>query len=98
MVETIGVITGAGSGTGYVKEAAEAGCQLYITGEQSLYLVQYCMHLGMNLIVGSHTFTELPGVRALANLLKDRNPELDLIQLPETHYEALPHTAESWVQ
>jgi putative NIF3 family GTP cyclohydrolase 1 type 2 len=95
-ISALGVVTGCGALTSYVKEAADFGCQLYITGEQSLYLIQYCMSIGMNLMVGSHTFTELPGVRALAIQVQERHPGLQLIEIPEAHYETLPDKAVQW--
>ena len=95
-IGSIGVVTGAGILTSYVKDAAEAGAQLYITGEQSLYLIQYCMSIGMNLIVGSHTFTELLGVRSLAEKIQARHPELEIVEVVESHYEALPNKAVQW--
>ena len=95
-IRSIGVVTGGGSLTSFVKDAADAGCELYITGEQSLYLIQYCMSIGMNLIVGSHTFTELPGVRSLAEKLQIRHPDVQIAEIPESHYESLPNKAVQW--
>ncbi len=95
-VASLGVVTGGGSHTSYVKDAAEVGCELYITGEQSLYLIQYCMSIGMNLIIGSHTFTELPGVRALAEKIQERHPDLQVVEVTESHYETLPNKAVQW--
>ncbi len=92
----MGVVTGGGSLTSYVKDAVQAGCQLYITGEQSLYLIQYCMSIGINLIVGSHTFTELPGVRSLVEKLQARHTGLEIAQIEESHYESLPNKAVHW--
>ena len=82
-VRKIGLITGAGLKTSDVKLALERGCDTYITGEKVLYTVQYAAFVGINLIVGSHTFTEIfrraqPGGKA-AELF----PEISILQLPE---------------
>ena len=95
-IERIGVVTGAGSMTNYAKEAHDQGCQLYITGERSLYLVQYCLLVGMNLAVCSHTFTELPGVKALAAKVSDLVPGIQVIEIPESHDELMPNKAVRW--
>ena len=43
----------------------------------------------MNLIVGSHTFTEIFGVRSLAQKLQERFPDVEVIQLYEEHMEVV---------
>ena len=93
-ISSFAVVTGGGSLTKYAHEARNAKCELYITGEQSLYLIQYCLIAGLNLMIGSHTFTELPGVRALAAELQKRCPGLISIEIPETHYETAPKSVQ----
>ncbi len=86
-VKRIGMITGAGDRTDCLHSAKSQQCDVYITGEKSLYTVQYAKFIGMNLIVGSHTFTEIFGVKALAHKIKEASPQLELVCLPEEHLE-----------
>jgi putative NIF3 family GTP cyclohydrolase 1 type 2 len=87
LIKRIGMITGAGNSTDNIRDALNADCDVYITGEKSLYTIQYAQYAGMNLIVGSHTFTEIFGVRALAEKLKEHFADLEVIQLTEPHFE-----------
>ena len=64
--------------------AAEAGCDTYITGEYALYSQQYARHAGMNLLVGSHTNTEILGVKSMAEGLA-RETDIKIIRLPEAN-------------
>ena len=83
----IGVLTGAGNSTDHIRLALISGCDTYITGEASLYTIQYAQYVGINLLVGSHTFTELYGVESLVNRIKEIHTDLELIQLQEPHFE-----------
>lgn len=65
-VKKICVAAGGGNLTTEMKIAAERGCDTYVTGEYSLYSAQYARFAGMNLLVGSHTNTEIFGVQAMA--------------------------------
>lgn len=86
----VGVMTGAGHSTDYLKLAFDEGCDTYITGEASLYTIQYAQFAGMNLLVGSHTFTEIFGVETLAGKVKERHPEIEVMKLEESHFELNP--------
>lgn len=86
-IRKVGVITGAGNSTALIKQAKEAGCDAYITGEKSLYSVQYAKFIGLNHIVGSHTFTEVFGVKTLVEKLKKEFSEIESIYLEEEHLE-----------
>lgn len=86
-IKRIGLLTGAGHSTSYIRDAHQAGCDVYITSEKILYTVQYAQFIGMNLIVGSHTFTEIFGVRALAEKIKTTFPGLEIVRLHEPHIE-----------
>lgn len=57
--------------TDLVREAIELGCDTYITGETNLYMAQYAMERGVNLLIGTHTHTEFPGVESLCARLQD---------------------------
>lgn len=69
-IRRVGITTGGGNLTDVLREAADMGCDTYITGETNLYTVQYARYRNMNLIVGTHTHTEFPGVETLANKLR----------------------------
>lgn len=86
-IRRIGMITGAGNSTALIKQAIEADCDAYITGEKTLYSVQYAKFIGMNMIVGSHTFTEIFGVKSLAEKLQTQFPQLKLVRIEEEHLE-----------
>jgi len=86
-VKRVCLVCGGGMMTKDVKEAVDRGCDVYITGEKMLYTVEYAQFAGINLIIGSHTFTELPGVEGLAQALKARRPGLEIIRLQEEHIE-----------
>ncbi len=86
-VRRICVVTGGGMLTSDVREAVEAECDVYITGEMVLYTIEYARFAGINLIIGSHTFTEIFGVEGLAIKIKESFPEVELLRLPEEHLE-----------
>ncbi|WP_028551503.1 Nif3-like dinuclear metal center hexameric protein [Paenibacillus sp. UNC451MF] len=86
-IHRVGIVTGAGNSTLSIRDAHESGCDAYITGERTLYTILYAKYIGMNLIVGSHTFTELFGVRSLARKLKELVPYVEIIELKEEHFE-----------
>ncbi|NMM52893.1 Nif3-like dinuclear metal center hexameric protein [Paenibacillus aquistagni] len=87
MVKRIGMITGAGSNTNEIRSAKEQHCDVYMTGEKSLYTIQYAKFAGINLLVGSHTFTEIFGVRSFAQKLQAAYPSIELVYLAEEHFE-----------
>lgn len=87
MVKRVGLVTGAGFSAVDIKEAWDLNCDTYITGEKILYTVQYAKFKGINLVVGSHTFTETFGVERLAGIIKERFPEIEVIKINEEHIE-----------
>jgi dinuclear metal center YbgI/SA1388 family protein len=87
LIWKVGVITGAGNSTALIKQAKELGCDVYVTGEKTLYSVQYAKFIGLNQIVGSHTFTEVFGVKTLVEKLKKEFNEIEIIYLEEEHLE-----------
>ncbi|HDR6312505.1 TPA: Nif3-like dinuclear metal center hexameric protein [Bacillus cereus] len=86
-VKRIAILTGAGNNTNLIERALEKGCDTYITGEKTLYTVQHAKFKGINLIVGSHTFTEVFGVESLAHQLKERDNSIEITRLNEEHLE-----------
>jgi putative NIF3 family GTP cyclohydrolase 1 type 2 len=86
-IRRVGLATGGGLMTHNVHEAVQKGCDVYITGERVLYTVQYAKYAGIDLIVGSHTLTEILGVECMAQKLRDRFPHIHLVRVPEEHLE-----------
>ena len=87
LIKKIGVITGAGFGSIDIKDAVNLGCDAYFTGEKILYTVQYAQYSKINLIVGSHTFTEIFGLESLAKMINKRFPMVEIIRIKEEHVE-----------
>ena len=86
-VHRVGVTTGGGNMTNHIKEAADMGCDTYITGETSLYSVEYSRYRRINLVVGTHTHTELPGLEGLCERLKPYT-KVEFIHIHEGRFEA----------
>ena len=87
LIKRVGVVTGAGFSATDIKDAAKLGCDVYFTGEKILYTVQYAKYTKINLIVGSHTFTEIFGVESLAKMINEKYPELEIFRIEEDHIE-----------
>lgn len=87
-IKRIGLVCGNGGPTDCLKESVENNCDVYITGECNLYTIEYAKLKEINLIIGSHTFTELFGIENLALKLNDSVKELEVVRLYEGHYEA----------
>ncbi|MBY0097836.1 Nif3-like dinuclear metal center hexameric protein [Mesobacillus maritimus] len=88
-VKRVGLVCGNGAPTACLKEAVENKCDVYITGECNLYTIQYAQFKGINLIIGSHTFTEIFGIESLALKLNENIKELEVVRLNEKHDEAI---------
>ena len=86
-IRRICVTAGGAFMTDHVKEAAERGCDAYVTGEKLLYTVQYARFAKIDLFVGSHTFTEIFGVESLAKKIRQQFPEPEIVRLVEEHME-----------
>lgn len=88
-IKRVGLVCGGGGFTTDVREAVERNCDVYITGEKVLYTIEYAKFAGINLIVGSHTFTEIFGVESLAMKIKDKYKNIEVVRLKEEHLEAI---------
>lgn len=84
-IRKVAVAAGGGNMTTEMRIAAEQGCDTYVTGEYVLYSQQYAELTGMNLFVGSHTNTEILGVRSMAERICG-NTDVQLIRLTEPNY------------
>ena len=87
-VKRVGLVCGGGGLTPDVKEAASWGCDVYITGEKILYTIEYAQFAEINLIIGSHTFTEIFGIESLTKKIKEKYQDIEIIRLKEEHLEA----------
>jgi len=85
LIQKVCITTGGGNMTGDMKIAVDEGCDTYITGEYVLYSQQYAQLKEMNLLIGSHTNTEILGVESLGKLLA-ADTDLKLIRIPEANY------------
>ena len=85
-IKRVCLVAGNGGTTSCVREAVENNCDVFITGECDLPTIQYSKFKKINLIIGSHTFTEIFGVQSLAMKLKEKIETLEIVQLSEEHY------------
>ena len=76
IVIKIGIVSGGGSDM--IAEATTLGVDVFLTGEPSLQGYNLAENLKMNIVFAGHYATELPGVRALANLVTRK------LRLPST--------------
>ncbi|WP_086480679.1 Nif3-like dinuclear metal center hexameric protein [Oceanospirillum sanctuarii] len=79
-INKIGWCTGAAQG--FIEQAADAGCDLYISGEISENTVHAARELGVAYIAAGHHATERYGVLALGRWLQD-NYGIEHITLDE---------------
>jgi dinuclear metal center YbgI/SA1388 family protein len=69
-VSQVGIVSG---GAGFlVGQAAEAGVDVYLTGEVSHNVYHEASELGLNVVYGGHYATETAGLQALAEHLVER--------------------------
>jgi dinuclear metal center YbgI/SA1388 family protein len=68
VIHRVAVVPGAGSS--FYREAAEAGCDLLITGDVKYHDAQSALALGLHMIDAGHSETELPFVSRLASQLR----------------------------
>jgi len=69
-IRQVGIVSG---GAGFlVDQAAEAGVDVYLTGEMSHSAYHQARDLGLNVIYGGHYATETAGLKALAEHLAGR--------------------------
>ncbi len=86
-IKKVYTVCGGGSNTEFVKEAIDLDADVYITGEKVLYTLQYAKDQKINLVIGSHTFTEVFGVMSLVDLIKKQFPKVDIFLIEEDHIE-----------
>jgi dinuclear metal center YbgI/SA1388 family protein len=87
LIKRVGVVSGSGADIETLREAYLNQCDAYITGEKKSKSLLYAKQVGMNFILGSHTFTEYNGLKAYANLIKENAKDIEIISLQENHFE-----------
>ncbi len=85
-ISRIVAVPGAGNLTGYLAEARDHEVDLFVTGETSLYLLEYARYLRINVLVYSHNYTENFGTRNLANKIAHELCIEKVIKLDEPHF------------
>ena len=80
-VRRVGIVSG---GAGFlVDQAAEAGVDVYLTGEVNHGVYHRARELGLNVVFGGHYATETAGLKALAGHLAERfHLETTFLDLP----------------
>lgn len=86
-VKKVHILCGGGQRIRDIMEAKEEGCDTYITGEKNLYLIEFAQFHNINLIVGSHTFTEVFGVEGMAKKIENGFNEINIKRIKESHFE-----------
>lgn len=79
-IEDIAVLTG--SGTDWIREAAEAGVDALVTGEGKQKAYHEAKEAGLNVFLAGHYATETFGVRRLQSLVDDWGIETTFIDHP----------------
>jgi putative NIF3 family GTP cyclohydrolase 1 type 2 len=80
------VATGGGQDTSSLDSAIAENCDTYITGEYSMYLQHYAQFHGISLIIGSHTKTEIIGVRSFVTKLAANFHGITIHEIEEPNY------------
>ena len=80
------VCTGGGNETTSFDSAITEKCDTYITGEYGMYLQHYAEFHKINLIIGSHTKTEIIGVRSFVNKITSCFEDLTSFEIDEPSY------------
>lgn len=88
-IKKVYILCGAGHMTSDIKDAVEEDCDLYLSGEKILYSVEYARHTDLNMVIGSHTYIELFGVKSMAELITKEFKDIEVLQIQEEHLEAI---------
>lgn len=74
-----------GAGADYIYDAAQAGCQAFVTGECKHNLLLDAENLGVTLVAAGHFETENPVIPVLMRKLKERFRDVSFIQSRSAH-------------
>lgn len=81
-ISRIAVCSGGGASFGLFMEASQAGVDLYLTGD-STEMYQMAKDIGINVIFAGHHATEIVGVRALSQVVKEKfDVEATFVDIP----------------
>lgn len=87
-VQKVAVCGGAGGE--YIKEAFDAGCDTFVTGEAKHHEFLEAQRLGINLIVAGHFSTEVPVLEKLCDGILKKFPKLAVnVAYEECPYETV---------
>ena len=86
LVIRIACVTGAGASTKYLAEALRYGIDLYLTGETSLYLLEYASFRNGSALIYSHNYTEIFGTQNLADKIAGQLGIKAIFRLDEPHF------------
>jgi len=76
----IGVIGGGASASIFMEGAIKEGCDTYVTGDYNMYLQLNAKFLGCNLLIGSHTKTEILGTREFMKKLQEKLGNIEIFE------------------
>jgi len=74
-----------GGGADYLYDAAQAGCQAFVTGECKHNILLDAESLGVTLVAAGHFETEDPVIPALIQRLAERFQDVSFVRSCETH-------------
>ena len=86
LIKRVACVPGAGANTGYLAEALAYDVDLYLTGETSLYLLEYARFHHVSVLIYSHNYTEIFGTRNLADRLAAHLGIRTISRLDEPHF------------
>jgi putative NIF3 family GTP cyclohydrolase 1 type 2 len=86
LITRIACVSGAGASTKYLAEALRYGVDLYLTGETSLYLLEYAAFHNINVLIYSHNYTEIFGTQNLAGRIAEQLGIKAVFRLDEPHF------------
>ncbi|HSR30905.1 MAG TPA: Nif3-like dinuclear metal center hexameric protein [Anaerolineae bacterium] len=78
----VAVVAGWGGEPEWMAEAQTLGCDTFLTGEAAMFGLLFAKEAGLNLILGGHYATEVPGVMALGARIA-RDLAVDVTFIPE---------------
>jgi len=84
-IHTVCINAGGGDSTYKLKEAFDLNSNVYITGGYNLEFLQYAEFLNINLLIGSHTNTELLGILNMMDILGSII-DIGIVKIDEKHY------------
>jgi putative NIF3 family GTP cyclohydrolase 1 type 2 len=85
-IANIACVPGAGMMVNYLAEAIEFDADLFVTGETSLYLLEYGNFRNVSILIYSHNYTEIFGTQNLARKIANYLKIKEIIQLDESHF------------